>query len=89
MNNHRPQGSGDAGPDHSRDVVPIGGGGHAGAAELEHNPGLTIFQHYGDRTCDFNSAPPDRVLSANDSEARGSAPVGKLIVFENVAQFFF
>jgi hypothetical protein len=43
MNDHRPQRGGDAGPDHARDVVPIGGGGHAGAPELEHNPGLTIF----------------------------------------------
>ena len=63
MNDHRLQARGDAGPDYTRDVVPIGNGGHAGAAELEHDPGLTNLRHSGDRTCDlFRVAQPRAAL---------------------------
>ena len=44
----------DACPQHAGNMVPIDGGRHAGTAELEYNPGLTIFQHGSERTCDFN-----------------------------------
>jgi len=37
MNDHRSKARGDTGPNHGRDIVPIGNGGHAGAAEFEHN----------------------------------------------------
>jgi hypothetical protein len=56
MHDHGRQTRGDPIPDYARNIVPIGGGGHAGAAEFENNPGLTIFLHNSDRTCDFNSA---------------------------------
>jgi len=85
MNDHRPKVCADAGAHHSRDVVPIGNGGHARAAEFEHNPGLITFEHSGDRTCDFNSPAPNRALPRG---AGGDAPVSRLIVFENIAQFF-
>ena len=60
MNDHRPEARGDAGPYHTRYVVPIGDGGHAGAAELEHDPGLITFRHSGDRTCDLFRAAQSR-----------------------------
>jgi hypothetical protein len=86
VNDHRPQRRGDAGPHYTCDIVPIAGGGHAGAAELEHNPVLIIFQHSG--TCDLNSASPNRVLLPTMAEL-AAAPRLELIVFENIAQFFF
>jgi hypothetical protein len=56
MHDHRSKVRGHARPDHIGDIVPIAGGGHAGPAELEDDPGLIRFQ---------------------------------LVVFENIAQFFF
>ena len=68
MNDYRSKACGDTGPNDGRDIVPIGHGRHAGAAEFEHNPGLTIFEHSSDRTCNFNSAP-NRVLPRSGGAA--------------------
>ena len=49
MNDDRPEVRSDSVADNARDVVPIAGGGHAGAAELQHDPGLTIVGHGSDQ----------------------------------------
>jgi hypothetical protein len=64
MNDDRSEGGGDAGPDYAGDVVPIGYGRHAGAAEFEHDPGSIIFRHSERRTLDFDSVAPNRAAPA-------------------------
>jgi len=60
VNDYRSEGGSDPGPDYVRDIVPIGDGGHAGSPEFEHDPGSIIFRHSKCRTCDFDSAAPNR-----------------------------
>src|ERR1700719_5400093 len=49
MDDYRTKVLGDAQPQNLRNVVPIGGAGHAGAAEFEHKPSLCFVWLRGRR----------------------------------------